>query len=281
MTNNFCKEQVGAGLYVDLENLQGSGQEVLEELFREWPSAIPRLTRLSLFVRADQVELWKLWATSRCPGLNVEVSGTQHFSLSAAKNSADIALATKAMADLLVHRISYVVVMSDDSDFISLYVSIRDEPQVPKAEMGVPFLWIVTDRESSLSPTVERFFPMSHLHLVKTKQILAGSTPHSRSTPSPSDGIATDLPTGTTWQEMALAFVQEIDAGTFKSTDCQSIVKRRWPQHNLAKASGATFGSEFKNNVWPILESWGVKIGNPGQKPIRYEMTEVAKSRLQ
>ena len=41
--------------------------------------------------------------------LHVVVHGTQHFSMSATKNSADIAIATNAMADLLRERVSHVV----------------------------------------------------------------------------------------------------------------------------------------------------------------------------
>ena len=58
---------------------------------------------------------------------------TQHFSMSATKNSADIAIATNAMADLVLERVSHVLVFSDDSDFISLHVAIRDNTAVAPA----------------------------------------------------------------------------------------------------------------------------------------------------
>ena len=48
----------------------------------------------------------------------------------------------------------------------------------------------------------------------------------------------------------------------------------------MASAASAAFGTEFKNNVWPRLERMGVKIGNPGNKPIKYEMTPRAKDEL-
>ena len=50
---------------------------------------------------------------------------------------------------------------------------------------------------------------------------------------------------------MADAVIREIPVGSFKSTDCQSIIKKHWPNHALAKAGGAEFGTQFKNNVWP------------------------------
>ena len=138
-----------SGLYVDLENLHADAQALVKRLIENWPDKVPALSRLALYVRADQVELWRLWATSRFPCLEVVVSGTQHFSMSATKNSADIAVATHAMADLALRRVSHVVVFSDDSDFISLYAAIRDEPEIPLPEGKVPFLWVITDREGS------------------------------------------------------------------------------------------------------------------------------------
>ena len=160
-----------------------------------------------LYVRADQVELWRLWAAGRYPGLEVGVSGTQRFSQSASKNSADIAMATHAMADLALRRVDHVVMFSDDSDFISLYVAIRDEPGIPLTGGRVPFLWVVTDRPGSLSATVKQFFPPDHLHVVPAGgQGNAGPAPPAASPPP-------DAPAGPPgkdadiWVEMEVAFV--------------------------------------------------------------------------
>ena len=149
----------GSGIYVDLENLQADGQAMLQNLVDNWPENIPQPSRLSLYTRADQVELWKLWATHRFSNLEVTVHGTQHFSASSSKNSADLAIVANAMADLILGRITHVVVFSDDSDFISLYAAIRDEPGIPHTGGKVPFLWVVTDREGLLSTTVKKSPP--------------------------------------------------------------------------------------------------------------------------
>ena len=267
-----------AGLYVDVENLPADGQSMVQSLIGNWPERVPKLTRLSLYVRADHVELWKLWATSRFPELDVVVHGTQHFSMSASKNSADMAMATNAMADLVLHRVSHVVVFSDDSDFISLYVAIRNEPGIPLPDGRVPFLWVITDRENSVSSTVKQYFPPEQLHLVNSHsrnyvEASPDGEPLSRgkspSPPKPSKG---------TWVEMARAVVEQMEVGLFKSTDCQRIIAEGWPKHPLASAGGASFGTEFRNNIWPVLEGLGVKISSPGRKPIRYEMTEKAKT---
>ena len=140
----------GSGLYIDVENLRSDGQRLIKTLIENWPSVAPTPVRLALYVRADLVELWRLWATSQFRALKIDVRGIQHFSNYSSKNSADIAIATNAIADLLLGRVGHVVVLSDDSDFISLYVAIRDEVNLSHPEGAkVPFLWVVTDRSDS------------------------------------------------------------------------------------------------------------------------------------
>lgn len=254
----------GSGLYVDVENLLDDGQTAIEDLIGNWPSEAPTPSRLNLYVRANQEELWHLWAASRFCNLEVAVRGTQHFSMSPTKNSADISIATNAMADLLLKRVNHVVVFSDDSDFISLYAAIRDEPAIPSDEGKVPFLWVVTDREGKLSTSVRKFFPPEGLHVVAVKQ---GGTQQPDTSES-SRAI---------WADMARAVLADIPVGPFKSTDCQPVIVKRWPKHPVARAGRPAFGIEFKNNIWPVLQGFGVKIKNPEKKPIQYEMTAEAK----
>ena len=269
-----------AGLYVDVENLQADGQAMVQSLIENWPAKAPTPSRLTLYVRADQVELWRLWATGQFTDLEVVIKGTQHFSMSSSKNSADIAIATNAMADLVLQRVTHVVVFSDDSDFISLYVAIRDEPGIPLSSGKVPFIWVVTDRESSLSATVKLFFPPAQLHLVTAKSN-DHAEPASASESPPSGGLQhSPARTSDIWVKMAQSVLEKIEVGLFKSTDCQGIIRERWPDHSLASVGGPAFGVEFKNNIWPVLERWGMRVSNPGKKPIRYEMTEEAKRRL-
>ena len=273
-----CEAKVGcSGLYVDLENLHDGGQTMIDNLVECWPEQVPPPSRLTLYAPADRVELWRLWATSRFNGLEVAVHGTQHFSGSPTKNSADVAIAANAMADLLQKRVTHVAVFSDDSDFISLYVAIRDEPDIPLWDGRVPFLWVVTDREGSLSATVKRFFPPDQLHLVENngkRQGRQGPVSISTEAPGAANGAET---AGDVYTDMARAVVQHVDMGQFKSTDCQGIIRERWADHSLASLEGSPFGAEFKNNIWPVLEAWGVKINNPGKNPVRYEMTKAAK----
>ena len=301
---------LGSGLYIDVENLHPDGQTVIEALLDGWPTDWPAPSRLTLYTRADQTELWRLWAQHRFGHLQVTAHGTQHFSWSSTKNSADIAIAIKAMADLVVGRVSNVVVLSDDSDFISLYVAIRDEQEIPRVEGRPPFLWAVTDRKGPLSTTVEQFFPPTHLHIVspeRVRALKAAEAVKQLQSPPPEPSIVTlpvrvsaetapmpeqtpaDPPKATeptppkpgeVFRDMAKAVVEELPVGPFKSGDAQAIIKRGWPTHQMAKAPSASFGTHFKDRVWPFLEICGVRIPNPNKKPIQYEMTVEAKDAI-
>ena len=159
--NNFRKnrmhqsEEIGTtGLYIDVENLQDRARTVIEGLIADWPVEVPKLRQLNLYVRADQAQLWELWANSKFPGLQINVKGIQHFSL-LAKNSADITIAVDAVSDFLTKKVSFICLLSDDSDFISVHAKVRElQPQ-----KQVPFLWILTDREGTKSTTIRDYFP--------------------------------------------------------------------------------------------------------------------------
>ena len=385
-----------SGLYIDVENLHPDGQAVIDALIDGWPPNWPTPSRLNLYTRADQAELWRVWAEHRFGNLQVAAHGTQHFSWSATKNSADIAIAINAISDLVLGRVDNVVVLSDDSDFISLYVAIRDEPGIPRIDNRPPFLWAVTDRKGPLSTTVEQFFPPTHLHIVsgergrpsrpaaapvetaKPPQMQSPRPPQMQSRPvapsalapveaprppqMPPSSIAPPMvspvgppvtssvappmvspvgspvispvappvvspvgppvissvappvvsPVGTpvissaplpvastvtpaeppkpdespaptpgeTWRAMARAVVEELPLGAFKSAEGQAVIRKHWPTHQMAKASGGSFGTHFKDRIWPILEGLGVKIPNSGKKPIQYDMTPEAKEAI-
>jgi len=280
-SNGSAPETVPAsGLYADIENLQNRGQRVILNLAENWPPTAPPLKSLTLYVRADMTELWRAWATSAFPNLDVVVSGIQHFTRDVSKNSADIAITANAMADWLLGRISHVAVISDDSDFISLYAAMRRELE-RRGEKGadVPFLWIVTDRQRTVSEVARQFFPKDKLHVVSTSE---PEPPAPVSKPAPAPTAAPQSPpppTGHVPTDIARAIVESISVGSFKSTDCVEIIRNGWPSHPLAIANGPTFGNDFKNTIWPILRLWGVRMNNPSSSSVRYEMTEDAKTR--
>ena len=273
--------RAASGLYADTENLQNHGQNLIGALIRNWPQSAPPLALLTLYVRADNAELWRAWATGEFEGLQVIVRGIQRFTTNTSKNSADIAIASNAMADWLLGRISHVAVISDDSDFISLYAAMRQElARAGDADGEVPFLWIVTDRKATVSDMAQRFFPKDKLHVVSTDAPDDALIP-APAAPMPGPAGETESPPTPTGHatDMARAIAASIPVGTFKSADCAGIIQSGWPSHPLARAGGSAFGTEFKNTIWPILRLWGVRIPNQNAKPLRYEMTANAKAR--
>ena len=255
----------GATLYVDTENLQDSSQALIERAIESWPERAPPIARLNLYVRADRVQLWDLWAGSRFPHLTVMVHGVQHFSGQPTKNSADIALAIDALADFMAGTTQYVAVMSDDSDFIALYTKLRQ-----LAKGNAPFLWVLTNRPGTRSTTIRNYFPNDYIHVVCAP--VANSA-----APAPGDDSEdVEEDRAELFAAMAAVIVQELPVGPFKSTDCQPIIKKRWPDHSVAEMPGPKFGTEFANEIWPLLEELGVK--RQETMPRKYEMTAEAKA---
>ena len=260
---------LGSGVYVDVENLQTAAQEVVRALMKSWPDSFPAPSLLSLYVRADQSDLWRMWAESHFPGIPVKAKGIQHFSNTPAKNSADIAIAVDAMADFLMRRIDCVAVVSDDSDFISLYSKLRDEQAAIGHQPGkVPFLWVVTDRPRTRSLFMQEFFPNSHVHAVPFPKAEVNT---------PAETAVNQERASNPYDAMALAIIEETDIGTFKSSETQNIIKKHWPNHSLAKASKQTYGEEFRKRLLPALQKRGVTEPNPNKKPREYGMTAEAK----
>jgi len=187
ITNIFKKKyslSSGSGLYIDIENLQEDAKSLISALLDQWPDSFPRPSLVTLYVPGDQVELWRMWAITQFRKSEVRVRGVQRFSGHLSKNSADIAIASDVIADFVRRRVKSVAVFSDDSDFMSLYVKIREEaPEEEKA--NPPFLWVLTDRRGTKSLNIRRYFPNEHNFVVKAEQSSYSSRTSSR---GPSQG---------------------------------------------------------------------------------------------
>ena len=262
-----------SALYVDAENLQADAKELLVSLLDNWPVGIPVPTKVVLYVRADLVELWRMWALANIDGRVVEVHGIQHYAVQQSKNSADIAIAVEVICDLLKGTVRHAAVFSDDSDFISLFAKVRAETKDIQSNLGkVPFLWILTDRSGTKSPHIQQFFPEQYLHVVR--QVSKVDTSQPLLTVAPENSVQTksldDL--------VAEAVIREIGLGEFKSLNCQEIVRAKFPSHPGVNQSGSSFGEYVSNKIWPLLEVKGVEL--VGDKPRRYKMTQEAKNSI-
>lgn len=298
MTNSKkSTNELGTGIYADVQNLQEISRDVLITLVNRWPDDMPKPTRLNLYVRADHQHLWRVWATHQFNEMTVSVTGVQHYSLSATKNAADLAIAVDAMSDLLHKSISHVAVVSDDSDFIALFAKLGEEAERDKDSNGrVPFLWVFTDRMDTKSMLLEEFFPRDYIHVVDLSKPLNeepeskndsqsgdqnGSKPgeDEKDEPEPVAERPEPMSRADLSEQIALQLIREMPVGKFKSTDCQMTIHTKFPAHPLAKADGPAFGQLFRRDILPLLQRRGVReLGN--QRPRQYEMTHEAKRSL-
>lgn len=323
------------GIYADIQNLQDISREILVVLIRRWPEDVPPPGKLNLYVRADHADLWRVWASHEFSDIEVVVKGVQHYTLSATKNAADMAIAVDAISDFNHNRVNHVAVVSDDSDFISLYAKLAEEVNgfdLTYSNGNIPFLWVFTDRMGTRSALLQEFFPNEYIHVVdhrlihqierdrrrqeaeaaeaeaKTEAIAETPPPveaeseppqpqplppppvsepdDSRRAPEPEPEIVEDRPLiseaqreASETERIAIQLIREMPVGKFKSMDCQDIIRTNFPNHHLANAGGAVFGTIFRREVLPFMEKRGVK-DLPGQSPRQYEMTHQAKLSL-
>ena len=306
------------GIYADIQNLQEMAKDILVLLIRRWPKSLPKPTKLNLYVRADHAHLWQVWASDAFRELHVTVKGVQHYSLAATKNAADMAIAVDAISDFNHSRVSHVAVVSDDSDFISLYAKLAEEFQngqpLDSTEV-VPFLWVLTDRVDTKSSLLQEFFPERYVHVVDryapwddyddeeeeeepeaeeveaeslteeqpASEVEAEEEPEPQEDEKPSEKqrprASAQREDLTVTERIALQLIRDMPVGKFKSTDCQQIIRSNFPNHQLASADGPAFGIIFRRDLLPYMEKRGVnELGN--QRPRQYEMTLEAKKSL-
>lgn len=314
MENEQIIANPSTGIYADIQNLQDMAKDVLLLLIRRWPRRLPKPTKLNLYVRADHAHLWQVWASDAFRELHVTVKGVQHYSLAATKNAADMAIAVDAISDFNHSRVSHVAVVSDDSDFISLYAKLAEEFQngrVIESSEVVPFLWVLTDRVDTKSSLLQEFFPERYVHIVDRyapwddeeedepefdeeleaeapteDEPLSEDDPEEEASPQDSDRPSdNERPRASAHRDLsvteriALQLIRDMPVGKFKSTDCQQIIRSNFPNHQLASADGPAFGIIFRRDLLPYMEKRGVnELGN--QRPRQYEMTLEAKKSL-
>ena len=269
---------------------------------------------LSLYVRADKADLWRLWAETEYPGLQVRVRGVQHFSASIkAKNSADLAITADAVGDLIAGQAATVAVVSNDSDFGALFVKVRElAADNGVRDGGAPFLWITAPDAGLLSPEMEKFIPARYrwdlsvagagngigaapaipsaaaaptVSKPAPKPLREAGRPAAAlpaapapAVPAPAVATAGDNATQPGSDAIAGELLRQLPVGRFKVADAQNVIQRRWPGLPVA-GHKAKLGTYLLNEIWPILAEWGVEM--PGRSsPRTYEITQAAKDAI-
>ncbi len=284
--NHLAAPSPGAAIYVDTENLRDSdhAQNIVAQIIANWPGSLP-LGSVSLYVRADKIAVWEMWAESSYPDLRVRVRGVQHFSNHKAKNSADLAITADAVADLVTGQAATVAVVSNDSDFGALFVKIKEMAHSAGLER-TPFLWITSPDAGALSPEMERFIPDAmrwDLSSALAAPAAEVAQPEPQPLPKPVQPAALapaptiDKPDAGN-EAIAEELIRRLNAGKFKVTDAHDVFRSQWPKHPAATGP-AQFGTFLLKEIWPILQKRGVLMTRKSS-PRTYEITQAAKDSI-
>ncbi len=285
--NGSVQASPGSAIYVDTENLRDSehAQNIVARIIANWPAEHPRVASLSLYVRADKEALWRLWAEATYPDLLVRVRGIQHFSNHRAKNSADLAVTADAVADLITGQTATVAVVSNDSDFGSLFVKVNELSQ--DAGTGhIPFLWVTAPDAGGVSDEIDQFIPAQFRWDLSTA--LSPPTPiHAASprsaiptpkSPEPVRPSPVEDDAQVANESIATELIRRLPVGRFKVADAHQVVRARWPEHPAA-ADASKMGQFLLNELWPTLQKRGVTMPRTSS-PRTYEVTQAAKDSL-
>ena len=284
--NHLAAPSPGAAIYVDTENLRDSdhAQNIVAQIIADWPGPLP-LGSLSLYVRADKIAVWEMWAESSYPDLRVRVRGVQHFSNHKAKNSADLAITADAVADLVTGQAAAVAVVSNDSDFGALFVKIKEMARSAGLD-HTPFLWITSPDAGALSPEMERFIPDAmRWDLSSTLVAPAVDVAQPEPQPLPKPVRPAALPPASAVgksdadnEAIAEELIRRLNVGKFKVTDAHDVFRGQWPKHPAATGP-AQFGTFLLKEIWPILQKRGVLMTRKSS-PRTYEITQAAKNSI-
>ena len=183
-----------------------------------------------------------------------------------------------ALADLLKGRTKHIAVLSDDSDFASLFAAVKQEIGAMENPKTL-FKWFMTNRTDTRSPLLTDFLPAEYIHTVvcALPDVMPKERSQKHSMPTNNQKSSLTESSFSEAQEIAKAIVQNTTVGSFKSSDCKKIIIQNFPKHPLAKADSAAFGTQFAKDLWPSLEKFGVKSVKTNRGPRKYEMTEEAK----
>ena len=270
---------------MDVENLGAVAHDVITQVVENLPSRCghPTLAGLSLYVRADKQELWRIWAEGKWPAIESRVRGVQHFTNGTkSKNSADIAITADATADFVLGRTGLVAVVSNDSDFGALFVKIR-EMAILKGFERTPFLWVTSEGGGALSPEVERFVPDEFQWKVtsnSTEEVVTSPGDQTTNNTRNIEEWPASLPVlhnPTVNDEIAHAIVRHIPVGTFRASDVQKVVRKHVGSHPSVPVNQAQFAQFLLNDIAPALEGLGVQVDRKKKSPKRYTITPESK----
>ncbi len=283
------RRNYGTGIYVDVENLgrdEQTAKNIVRYTLKDWDDILPRISRISLYGRNLNESLWKACIDGFIDEFKshwhevepeVRIVNTQSFNRNQQKSVSDLCIVADAVEDMLSGSVSFVAVLTNDSDFIVLFDRagrfkenglnncsamslIAASDRGGETEQRVPFLLINHPAEAGVSEAL-RLVPR----------------PYIRTLPD----TAKESLEALTDEDVAEAIIQKFDLGAyFGYAEMQEVMQDDSVliKHTAAGYESEQFGKFVEASIWPILQSMGV--ARIQRQPAKYAMTEDAKSAL-
>ena len=273
-----------AGIYIDLENLGRDvqvSQNIIRYALEHWPAQYPPLSVIALY-GPQRPGLWE----GQVGTYARELQGSWPFSNSEPeirfkdtgpvgqrdKNTSDIELALDACQDMLAGVVGFVAVLSNDSDFYTLFErtkALKDAPLSPEqfpslslsGEPGsVPFLLINHPAGSKVSQNL-RLLPSTHRWELSEE--------------------AKEPPVVISNEQIAAVIIRDADIGSFGTAEIRRIISddEILQNHRVAKYTGEIFDDFVREEIGPLLESDGVFVLD-SERPL-YAISKDAKESSQ
>lgn len=296
MTSETTNEPKSA-IYIDTENLGGSytsvsnKAKVIQLALEQWPAHLPAPSRIRAYIDPRKENLWQEALSGftgqrkgafnvGIPGLAIETPALQQYGRGAAKNALDITLVLDALSDLIIGRADFAAVISNDSDFASLYFKLRelvkDGDLQPRAEINDIPLLLFTHDLAGISDEIRN---LGKNVIPVITGINAPQYPAHPNTPLPNkESLQEKYSTEQLAGAVAIGFgrIRWEEAGsdvfTFNYRNVYHVIKGRWPYSEEATGGrSAEFSRWFHDRVWPVMQQHGTTVSNnQGGDPRNY-----------
>ena len=273
------------GVYIDAQNLGRNDPDkksAIELIFANWPSDLPTVKFARVYVDPGSENYWqtaveraatqKSTGPLRGSGLMVYVEPVQRYGKYAGKNAADFQMILDAFEDFLNKEVSYIAIVSNDSDFVSLYYKLEHIAKRENSSGGFTPFKLITHGGAGRTERLD-FLPPRNVHHVGESSV-PSRAPVNRTVVRRVDGNV---------QLMVAEIASWADEGrSFSSVPAYGALLRAGLVDQFDpndEDDRKKIGIWFHRDIWPFLERNGVTRNDSG-RPVMYSMSPTVQRKL-
>ena len=275
------------GVYIDAQNLGRNDpdkESAIELIFENWPSDLPAVQFARIYVDPGSDNYWssavRRAATQKSTGplrasdLTVHVEPVQRYGKDPGKNAADFQIVLDALEDYLLEKVSYVAIVSNDSDFVSLYYKLENIAKRQNSSGGLTPFKLITHGGAGRTERLG-FLPSRNVHHVGEPSV-PSRAPVNRTM---GRRVGSDV------QSMVAEIASWADEGrSFSSVAAYGALLRAGLVDQFDpndEDDRQKIGMWFRREIWPFLERNGVKFGRgESGRPLMYSMPLTVQRKL-